>query len=85
MIRLAAMGRAFRPRARGVVATTVVLTTSVLLLFARVDLGSSASFMPAVLAVIGCFDVLSMVLLAGTYLDSGDLRLRVMCWAYLMS
>jgi predicted signal transduction protein with EAL and GGDEF domain len=74
-----------RCRARGVLATAVVLATVLLMAFARLNLGPSASFMPAVLAVIGCFDVLSMVLLAGIYLDTGDLRLLIMCWAYLVS
>jgi predicted signal transduction protein with EAL and GGDEF domain len=74
-----------RCRARGVLAASVVLATVLLMALARLNLGPSPSFVPAMLAVVGCFDVMSVVLLAGAYLDTGEMRLLAMCWAYLAS
>jgi len=38
-----------------------------------------------VLAVVACFDAISVALLAGDYLDNGDRRLLVTCWAFVWS
>jgi diguanylate cyclase (GGDEF)-like protein len=62
-----------------------VLTTVVLLPLSHHQLGPTVSFMPALISVVGCFDLLSVYLLLGDYLDRGDRRLLVMAWAYAFS
>jgi diguanylate cyclase (GGDEF)-like protein len=49
------------------------------------QLGPTVSFVPAMLGVVTCFDVMSVYLLVGEYRDSGDIRLLAMSWAYLAS
>jgi diguanylate cyclase (GGDEF)-like protein len=48
-------------------------------------LAATTTYLPAILAVVTAFDVLSMWLLTGEYKDSGDRRLLVMGSAYLWS
>lgn len=59
--------------------------TLLLLPFSTGQLGSTTSFLPAMLSAVACFDVLSVFFLIGDYLDRGDTRLLVMGWAYLWS
>jgi diguanylate cyclase (GGDEF)-like protein len=62
-----------------------VLVTLVMLPFGSHHLGPTTSFVPAVLATVACFDIMSVWLLAGEYLDTGDRRLLGMTLAYLWS
>ena len=63
----------------------VAVTLALLPIGAR-DLGpSTAGFVSAVVAVVACFDLLSMWLLAGEYRDTGDRRMLAMGIAYLWS
>jgi diguanylate cyclase (GGDEF)-like protein len=72
-------------RALTVTAGTVVLATAVLVPLGPHPLPSSISFMPAMLSVVACFDVISVYLLVGDYRDRGDVRLLLMAWAYAWS
>jgi len=45
----------------------------------------SSSFVPAMVSVVACFDLISVYLLVGDYRDRGDLRLLVMAAAYTWS
>lgn len=72
-------------RALVVTATAAVLATGALLPFSHQQLGSSVSFVPAMLAIVACFDMLSVYLLVGDYRDRGDPRLLMMSWAYSWS
>lgn len=53
--------------------------------FADAPLGEQATFVPVMLAMVGCFDVLSVVLLVGQFRDTGDRRALTLSWAYLVS
>ena len=77
----AASGR----RAPMVVAGFALLVTVIVLPFAHKQLGATASFVPALLAVVACFDLMSVYLLVGDYRDNGDVRMLAMSWAYLWS
>jgi diguanylate cyclase (GGDEF)-like protein len=72
-------------RALVVTAGAVVLATVILVPLSRHQLQSSYSFMPAMLSVVACFDVISVYLLVGDYRDRGDVRLLMMAWAYAWS
>ena len=72
-------------RALLVTACCVVLVTAILMPLARHQLGPSTSFVPAMLAVVVCFDVMSVYLLVGDYRDRGDVRILMMAWAYAWS
>jgi hypothetical protein len=43
------------------------------------------SYIPAMLSVVACFDVISVYLLVGDYRDRGDVRLLMIAWAYAWS
>jgi diguanylate cyclase (GGDEF)-like protein len=68
-----------------VTAFSVVLATAILIPLGRHQLHASTSFMPAMLSVVACFDVISFSLLVGDYRDRGDVRLLMMAWAYAWS
>jgi diguanylate cyclase (GGDEF)-like protein len=68
-----------------VTACSVALSTAVLLPVGGHQLASSVSFMPGMVAVVACFDVMSVYLLVGDYRDRGDVRLLMMAWAYAWS
>lgn len=76
-----------RPLGRGPVlaSATVCAVTAALLPFGATQLGPSVSFLPAVLAAVTCFDIISVCLLAGDYRDTGDRRILVTAWAYVCS
>jgi diguanylate cyclase (GGDEF)-like protein len=86
---LTADDRAERKRfsKRPLLITAVVLTvlTGVLLPVGTHQLPSTISFMPAMIGIVACFDVMSVYLLLGDYRDRGDLRMLVMALAYLFS
>jgi diguanylate cyclase (GGDEF)-like protein len=48
-------------------------------------IGPTASFLPAMLAIVACFDLLSMYLLITDFADTGDARVLAMSGAYLWS
>jgi diguanylate cyclase (GGDEF)-like protein len=72
-------------RPLGFAALGVLLTTAALLVPGGRQLGPTVSFVPAMLAVVACFDVLSVYLLVADYRDRGDVRLMMMSWAYVWS
>lgn len=63
----------------------LVLFVIVVLPFSQFQLGASISFVPAMLAIVGCFDVMSVYLLAGDYRDNGDRRVLILACAYVWS
>ena len=67
------------------VSTVAVLVTLLVLPLGSHQLGATTSYVPAVLAAVACFDIMSVWLLAGEYLDSGDRRMLGMSLAYLWS
>lgn len=67
------------------VASGAVLTAAVLLPFGQRPVGPSVSFVPALISIVACFDIMSVYLLAGDYRDRGDVRLLVMASAYAWS
>lgn len=68
-----------------VVASTAILATAVLLPISGKPLGPSVSFVPALISIVACFDVMSVYLLVGDFRDRGDVRLLVMACAYSWS
>lgn len=66
------------------IAGTVLIVVAVLP-FGSHRLGGAPSFVPAVLAVVACFDVLSVVLLIAQFRDTGDWCDLAMSWAYSWS
>lgn len=63
----------------------VVAATLATLPFAARQLDEVSSFLPAMLAVVFCLDLMSIYLLVGDYRDSGNPRTLAMSWAYLYS
>lgn len=72
-------------RAPALVSVVVVAATAGLLLVAKHGFGPTVSFVPALLSVVACFDLLSVYLLMGDYRDNGDRRILAMCGAYVWS
>ena len=72
-------------RALLVMAGVVVVLTALLVPVGSRQLPNSVSFVPAMLSVVACFDVISVYLLVGDYRDRGDVRLLLMAWAYAWS
>jgi len=68
-----------------IVAGAVVITTLALLPASGRELGTATSFLPAMLSVVVCFDLLSVYLLVGDFRDRGDRRLLMMAAAYTWS
>lgn len=64
----------------------VVCTISAALLpFGATQFGAAMSYLPAVLAAVTAFDVISVCLLVGDYRDTGDRRLLATALAYVWS
>lgn len=63
----------------------VMLAVSLVLPFAGIRLGAQASFVPAVLALVGCLDMFSVVLLVREFRDTGEPRSLVLSLAYVFS
>jgi PAS domain S-box-containing protein len=72
-------------RSLALVTVSVVVITAVVLPVSRHQFGPSVSFVPSLISVVACFDVVSMCLLVGEYRDRGDPRLLAMAWAYSWS
>jgi len=68
-----------------VVSVATCGVTAAVLPFGAAQLGATVSFLPAVLAAVTCFDIISVYLLAGDYRDTGDRRILVTAWAYVCS
>jgi len=68
-----------------VVAGAALLVTGFVLPIGGRQLGPTVSFVPALLSVVACFDIMSAYLLVGEYRDRGDIRLLVMAGAYWWS
>lgn len=66
-------------------AAVTVLVTAALMPFGALQLPSTVSFVPALIAMVACFDLLSVILLVGAYRDRGDVRLLLMATAYVWS
>jgi len=62
-----------------------VVAAAVLMPFSQRPVGPSISFVPALISIVACFDIMSVYLLAGDYRDRGDIRLLVMASAYSWS
>ena len=78
-------GRPDLRRGPAVLSLAALTVTLMLLPLGTRSLGPTTSFVPAVLAVVACFDLMSMWLLAGEYADTGDRRFLAMAVAYLWS
>jgi diguanylate cyclase (GGDEF)-like protein len=66
-------------------AAVLVLASAALLPVAAHQLGPTVSFLPGMLAVVACFDLMSVYLLVGEYRDTGDRRILAMSWCYVWS
>ena len=77
------MVRRLSSRAR--VAILLLCVTAALLPLATHPLGPKPSFLPAMLAIVACFDVMSVYLLVGEYRDTGNRRILAMSWCYVWS
>jgi diguanylate cyclase (GGDEF)-like protein len=63
----------------------IVIASGAVVPFAGHELGPTTSFVPALLAVVLCFDLMSIYLLITNFLDTGELRMLLMAGAYLWS
>jgi diguanylate cyclase (GGDEF)-like protein len=63
----------------------IVGASAALLPVARHTLAPTTSFVPAILAVVACFDLMCTYLLISDYLDTGDARMLCMAAAYIWS
>jgi diguanylate cyclase (GGDEF)-like protein len=72
---------------RPVLVTAVVVAafTTAILPFVHVQLAAAPSFMPALIAAVTVFDVMSVYLLVGDFRDTGDSRTLVTAVAYTWS
>lgn len=79
--------RAKRPSPLTLWATgvAVLIATISVMPFGSYQVGASVSFVPALVAIVAVFDLLSVYLLMGDYRDRGDLRLALMAGAYAWS
>jgi diguanylate cyclase (GGDEF)-like protein len=68
-----------------IVSTVAIVVTLLVLPVSGHQFGPTTSYVPAILAMVACFDIMSVWLLAGEYLDTGDRRLLAMALAYLWS
>lgn len=76
------------PTSRRAVVTSVVglvVFTGALVPFSHYQLGPTISFLPAMLAVVACFDLITIYFLIGDYRDRGDVRLLMMSMSYVWS
>lgn len=67
--------------------TVVVAVVPAAFLHAGLEtpLGEQKIFIPVMLALVGCFDVLSVALLVAQFRDSGQLRVLALAWAFAFS
>ncbi|GAC1439904.1 MAG: hypothetical protein NVSMB55_02750 [Mycobacteriales bacterium] len=77
-----------RPASRRPLALAAVIAaafTAALAPFGAHPLSPTVSFLPAMLAIVACFDAMSVYLLLGEFRDGGDRRVLMMSWAYVWS
>lgn len=81
------MSRISLPRSGPLVLSlaALIVTLSLLPVCARYLGPTTSGYVAAVLAVVVCFDLLSMWLLMGEYAETGDRRMLAMAMAYLWS
>ena len=79
------MGEGQRATSTRTAGALAVLVTAALLPFGATQLEATTSFVPALISVVSCFDLLSVYLLVGGYRDRGELRQLVMALAYAWS
>ena len=72
-------------RSMSVALILVALATLAVLPVTSVQLSAETSFLPAMLTLVGCFDLLSALFLLRQYLDTGDRVSLRLSWAYLFS
>ncbi|MGP8221421.1 MAG: EAL domain-containing protein [Acidimicrobiales bacterium] len=63
----------------------VAVATLAVLPFSSIRLSTEPSFVPAMLALVGCFDLLSALFLLRQFLDTGDRLVLRLSWAYMFS
>ncbi|MGD0194425.1 MAG: sensor domain-containing diguanylate cyclase [Candidatus Dormibacteria bacterium] len=63
----------------------IVIASAAVVPVAGHVVGPTTSFVPAMLAVVLCFDLMSTYLLITNFLDTGELRMLLMAGAYLWS
>jgi diguanylate cyclase (GGDEF)-like protein len=68
-----------------VTAAVVAAFSAAVLPFVHVQVSASTSFMPALIAAVTVFDVMSVYLLVGDYRDTGELRTLLTAVAYTWS
>jgi diguanylate cyclase (GGDEF)-like protein len=68
-----------------IAAAVGVVATAAILPFSRDQLGASTTFVTAMLAIVACFEFLSVYLLISDYRSQGDPRLLLMSLAYAWS
>ena len=68
-----------------ITAAVVAAFTTAILPFVHVQLAASASFMPALIAAVTVFDVMSLYLLVGDFRDTGESRTLLTAVAYTWS
>ena len=69
-------------------ALTIAATTAAVVVVLPIgsrQLAGAPSFVPAVLALVGCFDILSTMLLVAQFRDTGNRRDLALSWAYSWS
>jgi EAL domain-containing protein (putative c-di-GMP-specific phosphodiesterase class I)/PAS domain-containing protein len=76
-----------RPSSAGLICGLVLVAALVLVVqgFSSVRLAGAPSFVPAMLALVGCLDILSAGLLMRQFRGTGDLRALALAWAYVFS
>lgn len=73
------------PRSMWLPQLCVVAVVLLLLPASGRQLPGTTSFVPALVALVGCFDLLCAVLLIVQFLDVGDRRALALSWAYVSS
>src|SRR5690242_16463069 len=79
------MDRVMAGRAPLVVSVGVAAAAMVVLPWEKVPIGPHPGFLPAVLAVVACLDLLSVYVLLAQFRSGGDRRLLAMGWVYTWS
>lgn len=73
------------PSPRASSSLVLLVATGALLPSAAHQLGLAQSFLPTILGIVACFDLMSVYLLVGEFYDTGDRRILAMSWCYVWS